>query len=62
MTGVEGQVAIDGMFLTNATAETLRRRIAWIGQEPYVRHDADLAGRMDRIVTLCEGSVEEIAS
>src|SRR5467141_1613895 len=25
-------------------------------------HDADLAGRMDRIVTLCEGSVEEIAS
>jgi ATP-binding cassette subfamily C protein CydD len=35
--GVEGQVAIDGMFLTNETAETLRRRIAWIGQEPYVQ-------------------------
>jgi ATP-binding cassette subfamily C protein CydD len=166
--GVEGQVAIDSILLTNDTAETLRRRIAWIGQEPYVRqaslarnlqlgdqtldraraaaalakarlakrigrmqrrmltpigengaglsggelrrlaiaralladapmivadeptadldgvtadevrlalldaargktlivatHDADLAGRMDRIVTLCEGSVEEIAS
>jgi ATP-binding cassette subfamily C protein CydD len=35
--GVGGQVAIDGMFLTNDTAEILRRRIAWIGQEPYVR-------------------------
>jgi ATP-binding cassette subfamily C protein CydD len=35
--GVEGQVAIDGIFLTNDTADTLRRRIAWIGQEPYVR-------------------------
>jgi ATP-binding cassette, subfamily C, bacterial CydD len=35
--GVEGQVSIDGMFLTKETAETLRRRIAWIGQEPYVR-------------------------
>jgi ATP-binding cassette subfamily C protein CydD len=33
----EGRVAIDGMFITNDTAETLRRRIAWIGQEPYVR-------------------------
>jgi ATP-binding cassette subfamily C protein CydD len=35
--GVKGQVAIDGMFLTDDTAETLRRRMAWIGQEPYVR-------------------------
>jgi ATP-binding cassette subfamily C protein CydD len=35
--GVNGRVAIDGMFLTNDTAETLRRRMAWIGQEPYVR-------------------------
>jgi ATP-binding cassette, subfamily C, bacterial CydD len=166
--GVEGHVAIDGIFLASATAETLRRRVAWIGQEPYLRqaslarnlqlggraldrgraaaalakarlaqrvermqrqmltpigengaglsggelrrlaiaralladapmiladeptadldgvtadqvraalldaargktlivatHDAALAGRMDRIVTLCEGSVEEIAS
>jgi ATP-binding cassette subfamily C protein CydD len=25
------------MFLTNETAGTLRRRIAWIGQEPYVQ-------------------------
>jgi len=35
--GVEGRVAIDGTFLTSDTAETLRRRMAWIGQEPYVR-------------------------
>jgi ATP-binding cassette subfamily C protein CydD len=35
--GAEGRVAIDGMFLTSDTAETLRRRMAWIGQEPYVR-------------------------
>jgi ATP-binding cassette, subfamily C, bacterial CydD len=35
--GVEGQVAIDGMFLTDETAGILRRRIAWIGQEPYVQ-------------------------
>jgi ATP-binding cassette subfamily C protein CydD len=35
--GVEGQVAVDGIVLTNDTAEILRRRIAWIGQEPYVR-------------------------
>jgi ATP-binding cassette subfamily C protein CydD len=35
--GAEGQVAIDGMFLTKDTADTLRRRVAWIGQEPYVR-------------------------
>ncbi|MEH2470768.1 ATP-binding cassette subfamily C protein CydD [Nitrobacteraceae bacterium AZCC 2161] len=35
--GVEGQVAIDGMLLTSDTADTLRRRMAWIGQEPYVR-------------------------
>src|SRR5207253_8572121 len=31
--GVEGQVAIDDMLLTNNTAEILRRRLAWIGQE-----------------------------
>ncbi len=35
--GAQGRVAIDGMFLTSDTAETLRRRMAWIGQEPYVR-------------------------
>src|SRR3979409_1065334 len=35
--GVEGRVAIDGTLLTSATADTLRRRMAWIGQEPYVR-------------------------
>jgi ATP-binding cassette subfamily C protein CydD len=35
--GIEGQVAIDGIFLANDTAENLRRRIAWVGQEPYVR-------------------------
>lgn len=35
--GVQGRVAIDGMLLTSDTAETLRRRMAWIGQEPYVR-------------------------
>lgn len=34
--GVQGRVAIDGMLLTSDTAETLRRRMAWIGQEPYV--------------------------
>jgi ATP-binding cassette subfamily C protein CydD len=35
--GIEGQVAIDGIFLANETAGNLRRRIAWVGQEPYVR-------------------------
>lgn len=35
--GSSGRVAIDGMPLTGATADTLRRRMAWIGQEPYVR-------------------------
>jgi ATP-binding cassette subfamily C protein CydD len=35
--GVEGQIAIDGILLTGDTADTLRRRMAWIGQEPYVR-------------------------
>jgi ATP-binding cassette subfamily C protein CydD len=35
--GSSGRVAIDGMLLTSATADTLRRRMAWIGQEPYVR-------------------------
>jgi ATP-binding cassette, subfamily C, bacterial CydD len=35
--GAEGRVAIDGMLLTSDTADTLRRRMAWIGQEPYVR-------------------------
>ena len=33
----EGQVAIDGILLSSDTAEILRRRMAWIGQEPYVR-------------------------
>jgi ATP-binding cassette subfamily C protein CydD len=35
--GSNGRVAIDGILLTSATADTLRRRMAWIGQEPYVR-------------------------
>jgi len=35
--GVQGRVATDGMLLTSDTAEPLRRRMAWIGQEPYVR-------------------------
>jgi ATP-binding cassette subfamily C protein CydD len=35
--GSNGRVAIDGTLLTSATADTLRRRMAWIGQEPYVR-------------------------
>jgi ATP-binding cassette subfamily C protein CydD len=35
--GSKGRVAIDGVLLTSATADTLRRRMAWIGQEPYVR-------------------------
>ena len=35
--GGQGRVVIDGMLLTSDTAETLRRRMAWIGQEPYVR-------------------------
>jgi ATP-binding cassette subfamily C protein CydD len=35
--GVQGRVAIDGMLLASDTAETLRRRMAWIGQEPFVR-------------------------
>jgi ATP-binding cassette, subfamily C, bacterial CydD len=34
--GSSGRVSIDGMLLTSATADTLRRRMAWIGQEPYV--------------------------
>jgi ATP-binding cassette subfamily C protein CydD len=35
--GVEGRIAIDGMLLTGDTADALRRRMAWIGQEPFVR-------------------------
>jgi ATP-binding cassette subfamily C protein CydD len=55
--GVKGQVAIDGMFLTDDTAETLRRRMAWIGQEPYVRQ-ASLARNLqlgDQPID-CEGA------
>src|SRR5258707_14633181 len=35
--GSNGRVAIDDILLTSDTAETLRHRMAWIGQEPYVR-------------------------
>jgi ATP-binding cassette subfamily C protein CydD len=36
--GVEGHIAIGGISLTSNTAAVVRRRLAWIGQEPYVRH------------------------
>ena len=59
--GVKGQVAIDGMFLTSDTAETLRRRMAWIGQEPYVRQ-ASLGRNLqlgDRLID-CERAADAL--
>ena len=59
--GAQGRVAIDGMFLTSDTAETLRRRMAWIGQEPYVRQ-ASLGRNLqlgDRLID-CERAADAL--
>jgi ATP-binding cassette, subfamily C, bacterial CydD len=51
--------------LDGATADEVRSALlaAAHGKTLIVAtHDVDLARRMDRIVTLCDGSVEEIAS
>jgi ATP-binding cassette, subfamily C, bacterial CydD len=51
--GVQGRVAIDGLLLTGDTAETLRRRMAWIGQEPYVRQAS-----LERNIQLGDQSID----
>lgn len=52
-----GQVRIGGQVLDDAHADALRRRMAWIGQQPHV-----FSGSLLRNITLGRAGVDEVAA